>query len=345
MTDDVRKLLGGYATGTLTDEEKQALFNAALDDVDLFNALADEHALKELLDDPTARAQALRAAETPVFSITALLREWFDRPRSKALVATGAVLVVAIAVTTYRDQQSVRIAGVQRSSEPALLAPMAPVPERAAPQESKGVDPANPRPARPAATEKREARVSADAAANAQREFKALAEREQRVDRMIVSAPPPEPAPAAFATALRDEQRAAVAAAPVKYTLMKRSTAGEFEPVPLDAPLAPDEEARLRVEVSEAGTVGLLRDDLKSGTSTFVQPQQPATFSLPAGTRSAILSFVPTSARLVGSTLVPSVRSQLRAKQAQTAPAAEADLQRQTEATAPVQIEIKLNRK
>ena len=30
MTDEVRKLLGGYATGTLTEEEKQVLFDAAL---------------------------------------------------------------------------------------------------------------------------------------------------------------------------------------------------------------------------------------------------------------------------------------------------------------------------
>ena len=30
--DAIQKLLGGYATGTLTPEEQQALFAAALDD-------------------------------------------------------------------------------------------------------------------------------------------------------------------------------------------------------------------------------------------------------------------------------------------------------------------------
>ncbi|MEX5215109.1 MAG: hypothetical protein NW703_13195 [Nitrospiraceae bacterium] len=49
---DLGKLLGGFATDTLTAEERQALFTAALRDQQLFNALADEQALKELLADP-----------------------------------------------------------------------------------------------------------------------------------------------------------------------------------------------------------------------------------------------------------------------------------------------------
>jgi len=40
--DEVQKLLGGYATGTLTPEEQQALFAAALEDQELFDALAHE---------------------------------------------------------------------------------------------------------------------------------------------------------------------------------------------------------------------------------------------------------------------------------------------------------------
>ena len=49
IPDDVRKLLGGYATGTLTDEERNLLFSAALEHQELFDALADEEALRELL--------------------------------------------------------------------------------------------------------------------------------------------------------------------------------------------------------------------------------------------------------------------------------------------------------
>jgi hypothetical protein len=52
--DDIRKLLGGYSTGTLTPEEERALFAAALEDQELFDALAKEQALRDLLRDPAA---------------------------------------------------------------------------------------------------------------------------------------------------------------------------------------------------------------------------------------------------------------------------------------------------
>ena len=61
--EDIRKLLGGYATGTLTAEEQQALFEAALDDQELFDALAKEQSLRDLLGDPAARAQLLAALD------------------------------------------------------------------------------------------------------------------------------------------------------------------------------------------------------------------------------------------------------------------------------------------
>jgi len=41
--DEIRKLIGGYATGTLTAAEQKLLFDAALDDQELFDELAREH--------------------------------------------------------------------------------------------------------------------------------------------------------------------------------------------------------------------------------------------------------------------------------------------------------------
>ena len=46
--DHIRQLLGGYATGTLTDQEKKLLFEAALEDQELFDAMAAEDSLREL---------------------------------------------------------------------------------------------------------------------------------------------------------------------------------------------------------------------------------------------------------------------------------------------------------
>ena len=53
--EEVRQLLGGYASGTLSDAERKLLFEAAMEDQVLFDAMADEQALKDLLDDPESR--------------------------------------------------------------------------------------------------------------------------------------------------------------------------------------------------------------------------------------------------------------------------------------------------
>lgn len=89
---DAIKLLGGYATGTLTDEERRALFDAALADQELFNALGDEQALKELLDDPAARGYILANLDRP-------RRRWFSWPvfaGSAGAIAAAVIIVVAL---------------------------------------------------------------------------------------------------------------------------------------------------------------------------------------------------------------------------------------------------------
>jgi hypothetical protein len=53
--EEISKLLGGYATGTLTEKERNLLFSAALEDQELFNLLADEEVLRELLEEPVTR--------------------------------------------------------------------------------------------------------------------------------------------------------------------------------------------------------------------------------------------------------------------------------------------------
>ncbi len=59
--DQIAKLIGGYATGTLTPAEREALFEAALDDQALFDELAREQSLEDLLRDPSVRAHLLAA--------------------------------------------------------------------------------------------------------------------------------------------------------------------------------------------------------------------------------------------------------------------------------------------
>jgi hypothetical protein len=111
---DIRKLLGGYAAGILTEEERRALFEAALTDQDLFNELAREQALKEVLDDPGARRQLLAALEEKP-SLVDRLRAWMGRP--VAWVAAGSLAVAALLVVVV-----VRRAEAPLAPEPVMTA-------------------------------------------------------------------------------------------------------------------------------------------------------------------------------------------------------------------------------
>ena len=136
------KLLGGYGTGTLTAEERAALFAAALEDQALFDALADEQALCELLADPTARARLLAAlAEAG----TANAAAWWRRPA--VALALAAVVVLAVALVR------VQAPAPERTVQMAQVREAAPAPEQAAPP----VEAMEPKRAKPARARKAEA--------------------------------------------------------------------------------------------------------------------------------------------------------------------------------------------
>ena len=122
--EDIQKLLGGYATGTLTPEEQEALFAAALEDQELFDALVREQALRDLLRDPAAKAELLAALETPA---RGGFWNWFHRPLAVGLAMAGvmAIAVVALMVGTRL-----------RPPAPAIVAQMKP-PESKPPAEPK----------------------------------------------------------------------------------------------------------------------------------------------------------------------------------------------------------------
>lgn len=100
IPEDIEKLIGGYATGTLSEDERRQLFEAALENQELFNALHDEHALKQLLDDPASRELVRRAAVRPVAPSGT---RWFRRPWVWAAAASMAMVVVlAVALVESR---------------------------------------------------------------------------------------------------------------------------------------------------------------------------------------------------------------------------------------------------
>jgi hypothetical protein len=129
---EIQKLLGGYATGTLTEAEQQALFEAALHDQTLFDALAGEQSLRDLLSDPAARAHLLSALEPPPPR-----RFWTWRP-VVALAAMAAVATVAIVVVRRPSPvlvgQALPPANPIVHSQPAVVQEVAPAAPAAKPR-------------------------------------------------------------------------------------------------------------------------------------------------------------------------------------------------------------------
>lgn len=112
--EEIRKLVGGYATGTLTPEEREALFRAALEDQELFDTLAREQALHDLLGDSSAKAQVLAALDepTPRWSLRML---WL-RPAAVALAMAG---IATLAVISWRQRVAAPMASPMASFRPA----------------------------------------------------------------------------------------------------------------------------------------------------------------------------------------------------------------------------------
>ena len=104
--EEARKLLSGYATGSLTELERQLLFDAALDDQELFDELAEEQVLKEIIDLPGAKDRL----------ITALTPE--PQPKRSFAwwpLATGAAALAIATLTVWVTQRPA-------PEEPAQLA-------------------------------------------------------------------------------------------------------------------------------------------------------------------------------------------------------------------------------
>jgi len=118
---DLERLLGGYATGTLTEEERRALFEAALYDQRLFEALAREQVLKGLLDDPRNRRRILESLEraSPSSAQSWIIRglDWLRRPANLALSGSLASALVAVIALTHLLLQV-----GPKSTEPLLTA-------------------------------------------------------------------------------------------------------------------------------------------------------------------------------------------------------------------------------
>jgi hypothetical protein len=120
--EEIQKLLGGYATGTLTAEEQQALFAAALEDQELFDALGREQSLRDLLCDPAARAHLLAALDAPAPP------PWFRRWWMPLSAAAVAVTLASVAIVAVRRQPPAPAPVTVAKLEPPVAPPVGAMP-------------------------------------------------------------------------------------------------------------------------------------------------------------------------------------------------------------------------
>ena len=157
---ELEKLLGGFAADTLTPEERRRLFTAAMQDQQLFNALADEQALKELLTDPAVRRRLLQSLSNitpaPAGGLASWL-DWFRRPANLALAGglATAVFAVVLGTKTYQESLEKAVQSVATEATPPV-APSIPPPA--------GSQPSAPKPAESKATAQDNQNLSATVA-------------------------------------------------------------------------------------------------------------------------------------------------------------------------------------
>lgn len=118
----IRELLGGYATGTLTPEERAALMQAALEDQDLFDTLMDEEALRETLSDRAFRSELVAALQPSP--------RWWRTPWPWAALASATAAVALFVLLRPQPQtQTQTQTQVATLHEPREIAANLPKPE------------------------------------------------------------------------------------------------------------------------------------------------------------------------------------------------------------------------
>jgi hypothetical protein len=245
---DVERLLGGYAAGTLTPEERQALFSAALEDQQLYEALVREEPLREVLADPAARAELLAALDV-------VPKPWYYRDVHPAMIAAAvsAVVIVTLSVRFWpvRTAPPISVVAQAELPQPAKSELPSQLPfqaRQAAPTKDNPLPEAPPVPAASPAPELQPAINEM------------LAESSAR------PSPPELAAPAGATDAAntpgRPQPIRAAAMAPaalaVRYTILKKSVTGQFAAVDPQQELEAGDETVIRLEPNESGFLYVL---------------------------------------------------------------------------------------
>lgn len=327
---ELERLLGGHAAGTLNEGERGELLRASLEDQQLFDALADEEALRDALADPVFRAR-MRARLQPEEK-----RNWLFGWPLAAMGAVAGAVVLAVMLVPREEKKVQQVAQSAKQAEVDAVAPSlpaTPLPAEVPARKAKPVIAESPR-QEAAAPVKEEVRVD---------EIPKILRDDVRLNSApaAAAAPPPPPPASSPAPVMEREQRlAAVALIDLR---LERERAGTFEPVRAEA-LVEGDRVRLQVTPSSAGTLEVVWTPA-AGAARLERAVVEAgrTYAVPAAG-----GFAPeTGAVVVRAAVLPATGAvaAYRARQSVGAAAsASSDLKKaeQKEGTAAAPVELKL---
>ena len=278
--EEIQKLLGGYATDTLSEAERSALFEAALEDQELFDALAKEQALRDVLQDASARQQLIAALGPAREPYARRAWRWLRQPA--ALAMAGGMLAVliggglALRLTMPHAQRAVLVAdALVRQPAPPLAAPLSTARPRSVqrklfrPPAVREPAPSAPLPTPPAlpaapdmiATRPAAAALPLPRAVGGFRPAGVAGSGRQMIQTMQPPMPSSNVQIGAPMASLKKAKALPSAAANlgVEYALLLRDADGAYSPVPAGTVFHAGDSVRLQVDPNEAGYIYLLR--------------------------------------------------------------------------------------
>ena len=268
-SEQARKLLGGYATNSLTEAERKALFEAALDDQELFDALQQEQALKELLADPVSRSQIQQTlAEAPV---PRPARAWLWGGLAGA-VAAGVLIVAVIRSNDQQKFQVPRVAPSQQMSaeqaRPLIAPPAGPAPKQLASAPRK------------ASRSPRVLREPANSTTTGSLDTVTV-----QPQAAASPPPPPQPVPAAAPQIQAFRQEQSARADPLlHYSLTKRDASGAYSVLTANALPQPGDAVRLNVVSAVPGYLTLYQLDSTGDSKRLFPAADQGLFVAPNAT-------------------------------------------------------------
>ena len=271
--EEFDRLLAGYATKQISEEEAARLMEAAMMDQTLFNALADEDALRETLADPQLKAELLSAL-SPLKKQS--FWSWSRKPQIWALAGTAAVAALAF-VIMIRPQ-----AGKQKQAEIAQARAPAPASQIADDKPQEIAAPAKAAPKSAAVTRQRieetemtaaDKRLEPQLAAPAQLSKDAEKQKEAKQEEVMVTAVPqsvptaPRSAAGFRATdeaaSITARAKASTAVQPsLQYTVLRKNDQGEFVESAPGTILGKGDSIRLAVTSTSRGYISLTEPGL-----------------------------------------------------------------------------------